>query len=178
MTTRDLNDLTSLTIMEAAAIADFMIVELEEYVKELNILGDPRNYPDFNTRFSVGRIPFIDLKTYINRMVKYIPCSIESVFILFVFLKRLRDHAGPSFINPFTVHRIVITGLLIAAKYHDDIYFNNKYYARVGGISLREMNMLELEFLARIQFNLFLSQEEEDIVLFKLKELSESLYLE
>ena len=43
----------------------------------------------------------------------------------------------------------------LAAKYFDDQYFNNAYYARVGGVQTLEMNSLELEFLFLINFTLF-----------------------
>ncbi|KAL2514038.1 Cyclin-U4-1 [Forsythia ovata] len=36
----------------------------------------------------------------------------------------------------------------------DDIYYNNAYYAKVGGISTTEMNFLEVDFLFRMGFNL------------------------
>ena len=48
----------------------------------------------------------------------------------------------------------------MAAKYSDDVYFNNKYYARVGGISGSEMNALELEFLFRLKFDCNSTTEE------------------
>lgn len=33
-------------------------------------------------------------------------------------------------------------------------YYNNAYYAKVGGVSTQEMNRLELEFLFRLGFRL------------------------
>lgn len=33
---------------------------------------------------------------------------------------------------------------MIAAKYFDDKYFDNAYYARIAGISVIEMNWLEV----------------------------------
>jgi hypothetical protein len=37
------------------------------------------------------------------------------------------------------VHRVIITSLMVAAKFFDDFYFNNAFYARVGGISVLEV---------------------------------------
>lgn len=39
-------------------------------------------------------------------------------------------------------------------------YFNNAYYAKVGGVTTGEMNRLELEFLFRIDFRLNVTSEE------------------
>jgi hypothetical protein len=52
------------------------------------------------------------------------------------------------------VHRVVITAILLAAKFFDDAYYNNAYYAKVGGVLVSELNSLEVEFLFRINFSL------------------------
>ena len=44
---------------------------------------------------------------------------------------------------------------MLAAKFFDDQYFNNAYYAKVGGVPPNEMNSLEIEFLFMLNFNLF-----------------------
>jgi hypothetical protein len=44
---------------------------------------------------------------------------------------------------------------MLAAKFFDDQYFNNAYYAKVGGVPCGEMNSLEIEFLFMLNFNLF-----------------------
>jgi len=49
---------------------------------------------------------------------------------------------------------VVITAVLLAAKFFDDAYYNNAYYAKVGGVLVSEMNSLEVEFLFRINFSL------------------------
>jgi hypothetical protein len=43
---------------------------------------------------------------------------------------------------------------MLAAKFFDDRFYNNEYYARVGGISNKEVNVLEIEFLNLVNFNL------------------------
>lgn len=49
---------------------------------------------------------------------------------------------------------------MLAAKYFDDVYFTNTFYAEVGGITVNEINYLEVEFLCRIHFNLFVSSQD------------------
>jgi len=48
---------------------------------------------------------------------------------------------------------------MISAKFFDDKYYNNAYYARVGGISTKEMNTMELEFLYLVNFKLHVTPE-------------------
>jgi len=49
---------------------------------------------------------------------------------------------------------------MLASKFFDDIYYNNAYYARVGGISNSEVNSLEMEMLRMISFSLFVRPEQ------------------
>lgn len=55
------------------------------------------------------------------------------------------------------VHRVVVTSVMLAAKFFDDHYYNNAYYAKIGGVPCLEMNSLELEFLFLINFALFVT---------------------
>jgi hypothetical protein len=38
----------------------------------------------------------------------------------------------------------MINSVMLAAKFFDDQYFNNAYYAKVGGVPCNEMNLLEV----------------------------------
>lgn len=46
---------------------------------------------------------------------------------------------------------------MLAAKFIDDAFFNNAYYAKVGGVTTAELNRLEMEFLFGIDFRLYVS---------------------
>ena len=47
----------------------------------------------------------------------------------------------------------------MAAKFFDDAYYNNAYYAKVGGVLVSEMNGLEVDFLFRINFSLHVTPD-------------------
>lgn len=63
--------------------------------------------------------------------------------------------------------------LTIAVKFFDEKYYTNDYYSKVGGISLKEFNFLEIEFLTMIDHNLFV--DEKSFILYREKL---TLYLE
>lgn len=48
---------------------------------------------------------------------------------------------------------------MLAAKFFDDKYFNNLYYAKVGGVPNKEINSLEVEFLFLINFSLHVDED-------------------
>jgi hypothetical protein len=62
-------------------------------------------------------------------------------------------------LTELNVHRVVITAVLLAAKFFDDAYYNNAYYSKVGGVLISEMNGLEVDFLFRINFSLHVTPE-------------------
>jgi hypothetical protein len=62
-------------------------------------------------------------------------------------------------LTELNVHRVVITSVLLAAKFFDDAYYNNAYYAKVGGVMVSEINGLEVDFLFRINFSLHVAPE-------------------
>ncbi|KAK3810109.1 MAG: hypothetical protein J3Q66DRAFT_352138 [Benniella sp.] len=63
-------------------------------------------------------------------------------------------------VNSLNIHRLLITCLMVATKFTSDLLYSNARYAMVGGLSLPELNRLELEFLFTIQFELDVKVEE------------------
>ncbi len=54
---------------------------------------------------------------------------------------------------------MVITSVVLAIKFLEDVYYDNDYYSKVGGISCRELNGLESEMLRLMHYELFISPE-------------------
>jgi hypothetical protein len=52
--------------------------------------------------------------------------------------------------------RLAMVGLLLAVKSQEDTYYNNTYYARIGGVTVNEINSLEQEFIIQIDYGLFI----------------------
>mmetsp|Transcript_129315 Transcript_129315/g.314169 ORF Transcript_129315/g.314169 Transcript_129315/m.314169 type:complete len:259 (+) Transcript_129315:357-1133(+) len=105
------------------------------------------------TKFHALRPPSIGIRDYLERILRYASCSNQCFVLSLVYIDRLiqRNNFVLSSLN---VHRIIITSVMLAAKFFDDQYFNNAYYAKVGGVPTVELNALELEFLFSINFAL------------------------
>ncbi|KAH7372851.1 hypothetical protein KP509_17G024900 [Ceratopteris richardii] len=100
------------------------------------------------------KAPSISLQHYVERIFKYADCSPSCFVVAYVYLDRF-IHQQPGLpITSLNVHRLLITSVMVAAKFLDDAYYSNAYYAKVGGVSTCEMNRLELEFLFRLSFRL------------------------
>ena len=53
---------------------------------------------------------------------------------------------------------MLLTSIVVAIKYNEDDFFSNTFYAKIGGISMEEINTLEIEFLDMIDWFLFVDQ--------------------
>jgi hypothetical protein len=49
--------------------------------------------------------------------------------------------------------------MIVAIKYNEDDFFSNEFYSKVGGVSKKEINKIEYEFLSLIDFSLFVDEE-------------------
>ncbi|TQD96254.1 hypothetical protein C1H46_018163 [Malus baccata] len=98
--------------------------------------------------------PTISIHSYLQRIFKYADCSPSCFVVAYVYLDRFTQMQPLLPIDSFSVHRLLITSVLVSAKFMDDNYYNNAYYARVGGISTQEMNLLEVDFLFGLGFQM------------------------
>ena len=60
----------------------------------------------------------------------------------------------------YTAHRFILVCIILAIKFVDDEFYKNTYYAQVGGVGLAELNILELECLKLLQYQLYVSNDE------------------
>jgi hypothetical protein len=58
-------------------------------------------------------------------------------------------------LNEYNIHRIILASLMLAIKMNEDDYYSNDYYAKVGGITLQEINKLEYECLKMLDHHLW-----------------------
>eukprot|EP00898_Chlorokybus_atmophyticus_P000698 jgi/Chlat1/1629/Chrsp127S01888 len=112
------------------------------------------------TVFHGLRPPVIGVHSYLERIFKYANCSPSCFIVAYCYIDRLATRHASMPLTSLNVHRLIIAAVMIAAKFLDDAYYNNAYYAKVGGVTTAEMNRLELEFLFRMDFRLTVDPEE------------------
>ena len=54
------------------------------------------------------------------------------------------------------IYRIIISSLVLAVKFNEDNFFDNHFYAKVGGLTTKELNDIEYHFLTLINFSLLI----------------------
>lgn len=110
--------------------------------------------PSTLTRFHSRAPPNITLPDYLRRIVKYTSVEKACLLTLLIYIDRVCERQPQFTISSLTVHRFLITAITVSAKALCDSYCTNSHYAKVGGISTRELNSLELEFLRLIDWRL------------------------
>lgn len=72
-------------------------------------------------------------------------------------------HKSPSPpLTPWTVHRLLLGTLAIAAKYSSDAYIGQRRLAKVGGISPKELSELEVEVFDQLSWSCYTPASELD----------------
>ncbi|KAI8644744.1 cyclin-domain-containing protein, partial [Parasitella parasitica] len=112
------------------------------------------------THFHSRTIPNIAVRPYLVRILKFAPFSNEALLCLLIYFDRMAKFKKTRYaVNSYTVHRLLITSIVVASKFTSDVFYPNSRYAKVGGIPLCELNQLELEFLFLCNFDLHVKLE-------------------
>lgn len=98
--------------------------------------------------------PEITIKEYLSHLVCQNECSCECFIVAMIYINRLLEKHKYAKLDMCNIHRLLLVAFVIAIKNIEDIYFSNKHYAMIGGISKEELNDLELYFLKKINFDL------------------------
>lgn len=106
------------------------------------------------TRFHSRTAPGISVLDYLHRLAKHASLTPPLLLSMVYYIDRLCALYPDFTINTLTVHRFLITAATVAAKGLSDAFWNNSTYARVGGVRLAELKLLELEFLYRVDWRI------------------------
>lgn len=106
------------------------------------------------TRFHSRTAPGISVRDYLHRLAKHATLTPPLLLSMVYYIDRLCALYQEFTINTLTVHRFLITAATVAAKGLSDSFWNNTTYARVGGVRVAELKLLELEFLYRVDWRI------------------------
>lgn len=131
--------------------------------------GGDRDSNTSGSRFWKKSIPMISVHDYITRICNYaVAMEPNMMLAILIYAQRLEDDAAASglagrprlMLDRHSIHRFIITSVCIASKAMGDLYYSNAFYAKVGGISAAELNLLELELAHRLDWRLQCSVED------------------
>lgn len=143
--------------LRGKALAQVLAHALDKVVADNTMAGRKGDAKKFHS-FHGHLPPSIAIQDYIMRIFQYAACSPECFVLSLIYIDRLIQRHR-FVLDPFNVHRVAITSVVLAAKFFDDQYYNNAFYARIAGIPCAELNGLEVDFLFLVNFSLHVPSE-------------------
>ena len=96
--------------------------------------------------FSSRIIPKISIKDYLTRIHTYTHIEKNTLILSLIYIDRFCKLSKLT-LTCYNIHRILFTSILISIKYNEDTFYDNKYYAEIAGVQLKELNILEYNFV-------------------------------
>ncbi|TCD63765.1 hypothetical protein EIP91_004980 [Steccherinum ochraceum] len=115
--------------------------------------------PEALTRFHSRSAPSISVLDYLRRIVKFTNVEKTCLLITLHYIDQVCTRIPTFTLSSLTCHRFVITAIALSSKALCDVMCPNTLYAKVGGIPVGELNMLEREFLRMIEWRLTCTRE-------------------
>lgn len=109
--------------------------------------------------YSVTR-PDITISDYIQRLVLYSSCYDSTYAYMLIFIDRIINNQPNLNFGHYSMHRVIITALSLAIKTLDPQSYCASHCARVGGITLMELNRLHTYFQTLIRFEVAIVETE------------------
>ncbi|KAI1127305.1 cyclin-domain-containing protein [Nemania abortiva] len=132
-----------------------MVILIANMIGELIETNDSLAMKSGNlTRFHSRTAPGISVLDYLQRLAKHATLTPPLLLSMVYYIDRLCALYPDFTINTLTVHRFLITAATVAGKGLSDSFWNNSFYARVGGVKVAELKLLELEFLYRVDWRI------------------------
>ena len=107
--------------------------------------------------FEVKTIPSITIYDFIERLSKYSKVSDETFILTLIYIDKI-CHFYKINLNYYNIYKLFLASFKTSIKYHEDELISIKLYAKIGGVSHKEIINLEYEFLKLIQFKLFVNE--------------------
>ena len=108
--------------------------------------------------FMTESIPSLSIKDYLIRLSQFTKINESTIILILIYIDRIGK------INKFVltyrnIYKLILASMVIAIKYNEDNFYSSEVYAKLGGLSVPELNYLEFQFLIQIKFSLFIEKD-------------------
>lgn len=115
--------------------------------------------PESLTRFHSRTVPNISILDYLRRIIKWTKVEKSCLLLTLHYVDQICARIPLFTLSSLTCHRFIISSITVCSKGLCDSFCTNALYARVGGIPVTELNVLEREFLRAIDWRLMCTRE-------------------
>ncbi|KAF9445913.1 cyclin-domain-containing protein [Macrolepiota fuliginosa MF-IS2] len=111
-------------------------------------------HPENLTRFHSRSVPNISVLDYLKRIVRFTNVEKACFLLTLNYIDQITARMPNFIFTSLTCHRFIIAAITASSKGLCDAFCTNQLYAKVGGITVTELNSLEREFLSAIDWRL------------------------
>jgi hypothetical protein len=115
--------------------------------------------PSQITRFHSRSKSPITIHDYLQRITKYVIVEKSVLIMVVVYIDRMCLIYPEFVLSSLTIHRFLIAAITVCCKLTSDVYSTNSFFAKVGGIGMGELNLLELELCKVLDWKLNCSNQ-------------------
>ena len=109
--------------------------------------------------FSANSIPSISINDYLIRIQTYSEIEKSTLILALILIDHICKKAE-LILTYYNIHRLLFGAILISIKYNEDTYYDNKFYSEIAGVKLKELKLIEYNFLELSDFNVFVNEKE------------------
>ena len=109
-------------------------------------------------QFMTKVIPSISIEDYMMNLFIYTKINESTIILILIYIDRFCNLNNVS-LSYYNIHKIILAAMISAIKYNEDNIYSMNFYAKLGGISTVELNLLEYKFLTMIHFSVFVEEE-------------------
>ena len=108
--------------------------------------------------FYLDQIPDISLENYIYHLIKYTGMSISSLILAVIYIDQFCEKYG-YVLSMHSIFRILLIFVYISIKVNEDIVIKSEYYAKISGVSVKDLNILEYQMCVAMDFDFFVKSD-------------------
>jgi len=139
----------------------YLIEVLSGILGELCKRNDPFSQMEtIRNDFNINGVCLPKIKPYLTRIAYYTGCSEESLILSIIYIDRLVASNAKFMVTSFNVHGLVLSSILLAVKFYDDLHYKNSHFGKVGGVTCKELNRLEIIFFKEIKYDLYVEKKQ------------------
>ena len=131
-----------------------LIKSISKLLEEIIYKNKKKKHKSYKDYFYSEKIPSLTIYEYISSIVKYTGINQSTLILSIVSITSLMKKTKNS-ISYNNIYKLIITSIILNAKFYEDFNFSSKLYAYVGRISNEELNLLEYQFYSSCDYSLF-----------------------
>lgn len=96
------------------------------------------------------------LRVFISYVFSNMHCSLEVYVLSLIYLERLHDKC-PCLLCYNNAELLILISIVLAQKYHEETSYCHSFYTKLANVPISRLNCLEVDFINRIEFALYVS---------------------